>query len=150
MKKVLFLIGGAVLLFLFSFYCSYSIYKNSRGCNDTTKGQSNIEEYIWTIDRTDSEETTDAVDRVETVETISKKENSETEEAAEKDYHFLVSDLNGYVAVFTEKGSLYEFTVRFVLSQTADLENNMKKRIENGIKFQKAKELFTFLESCSS
>ena len=90
MKKVLFLIGGAVLLFLFSFYCSYSIYKNSRGCNDTTKGQSNIEEYIWTIDRTDSEETTDAVDRVETVETISKKENSETEEAAEKDYHFLM------------------------------------------------------------
>ena len=79
MKKVLFLIGGAVLLFLFSFYCSYSIYKNSRGCNDTTKGQSNIEEYIWTIDRTDSEETTDAVDRVETVETISKKENSETD-----------------------------------------------------------------------
>lgn len=146
MKKVLFLIGGAVLLFLFSFYCSYSIYKNSRGCNDTTKGQSNIEEYIWTIDRTDSEETTDAIDRVETVETISKKENSETEEAAEKDYHFLVSDLNGYVAVFTEKGSLYEFTdIRM-----DQLENNMKKRIENGIKFQKAKELFTFLESCSS
>lgn len=73
MKKVFFLIGGAVLLFLFSFYCSYSIYKNSRGCNDTTKGQSNIEEYIWTIDRTDSEETTDTIDRVETVETISKK-----------------------------------------------------------------------------
>lgn len=146
MKKVLFLIGGAVLLFLFAFYCSYSIYKNSHGCNDTAKGDSNVEEYIWTVDRTDSEETTDAVDRVETVETISKKESSETEEATEEDYHFLVSDLNGYVAVFTEKGSLYEFTdIRM-----DHLENDMKKRIENGIKFQKAKELFTFLESCSS
>ena len=54
--------------------------------------------------------------------------------------------MNGYVAVFTEKGSLYEFTdIRM-----DQLENDMKKRIENGIKFQKAKELFTFLESCSS
>ena len=77
MKKVLFLIGGAVLLFLFAFYCSYSIYKNSRGCNDTAKGDSNVEEYIWTVDRTDSEETTKSVDRVETVETLSKKESSE-------------------------------------------------------------------------
>lgn len=146
MKKVLFLIGGAVLLFLFAFYCSYSIYKNSRGCNDTAKGDSNVEEYIWTVDRTDSEETTNSVDRVETVETLSKKESSETEETTEEDYHFLVSDLNGYVAVFTEKGSLYEFTdIRM-----DKLENDMKKRIENGIKFQKAKELFTFLESCSS
>ncbi len=146
MKKVLFLIGGAVLLFLFAFYCSYSIYKNSRGCNDTAKGQANVEEYIWTVDRTDSEETTEAVDSVDMVETISKKENTETEETTEESYHFLVSDLNGYVAVFTEKGSLYEFTdIRM-----DQLENDMKKRIENGIKFQKAKELFTFLESCSS
>ena len=83
---------------------------------------------------------------METVETLSKKESSETEETTEEDYHFLVSDLNGYVAVFTEKGSLYEFTdIRM-----DQLENDMKKRIENGIKFQKAKELFTFLESCSS
>lgn len=140
MKKVLFLIGGAVLLFLFSFYCSYSIYKNSRGCNDTTKGQSNIEEYIWTIDRTDSEETTDAVDRVETVETISKKENSETEEAAEKDYHFLVSDLNGYVAVFTEKGSLYEFTdIRM-----DQLENDMKKTNRKWNKISKSERIIYF------
>ena len=96
MKKVLFLIGGTVLLFLFAFYCSYSIYKNSRGCNDTAKGQANVEEYIWTVDRTDSEETTEAVDSVDMVETISKKENTETEGTTEESYHFLVSDLNGY------------------------------------------------------
>ena len=63
-----------------------------------------------------------------------------------KSYRFLVNELNGYVAVFTANGSLYEFTdIRI-----KDLDNILKNRIINGIKFQKEKELFTFLESCSS
>lgn len=72
-------------------------------------------------------------------------EDASTQVAAES-YRFLVNELNGYVAVFTANGSLYEFTdIRI-----KDLDNILKNRIINGIKFQKEKELFTFLESCSS
>ncbi len=93
----------------------------------------------------------------ETVEAITKKQKrnekqtdasdtNDAEETAEAEYNFLVSELNGYIAVFTDTGSLYEFTD----IKLDSLESDVRKRVKNGIKFQKAKELFTFLESCSS
>lgn len=50
-------------------------------------------------------------------------EDASTQVAAES-YRFLVNELNGYVAVFTANGSLYEFTdIRI-----KDLDQHSKKQ----------------------
>jgi hypothetical protein len=60
--------------------------------------------------------------------------------------NYIVREFNGYVAVFTISNSLYEFTDIVV----DELDSDLKKRVKNGILFEKEEELYTFLESCSS
>ena len=157
MKKVLLVIGALVLLFLLSFFCSYGIYKKTTGYSDASEKQAGIRDYLTLAENQENKtQASDAkTEAPETVEAITKKQketkqtdasNRDAEETAEAEYNFLVSDLNGYIAVFTDTGSLYEFTD----IKLDSLESDVRKRVKNGIKFQKAKELFTFLESCSS
>ncbi len=153
MKKVLLVIGALVLLFLLSFFCSYGIYKKTTGYSDASEKQAGIRDYLNLAENQENKtQASDAkTEAPETVEAITKKqkETSQTntsEADTEAEYNFLVSELNGYIAVFTDTGSLYEFTD----IKLDSLESDVRKRVKNGIKFQKAKELFTFLESCSS
>lgn len=149
MKKFLLILGGMLILFLLAFCCSYTIYQKTDSFSDdsyaietiTGKERSGKRQEIQTdpiSEDASAEETT-------TGEQAS-SEDASTQMAATESYRFLVNELNGYVAVFTANGSLYEFTD----IQIKDLDNVLKNRIINGIKFQKEKELFTFLESCSS
>lgn len=155
MKKILLILGGILILFLLAFCCSYTIYQKTDSFSDDSyavetiigKGRSgkrqeiqndSISEEKTSTEKTSAEETTTGE--------RSLSEDASTQMAATDSYRFLVNELNGYVAVFTANGSLYEFTdIRI-----KDLDNILKNRIINGIKFQKEKELFTFLESCSS
>lgn len=59
---------------------------------------------------------------------------------------YIVNDLNGYIAVYNTNGSLYEYTD----ISLKEVDSLMRTRIKKGIGFEKAKELFAFLESCSS
>lgn len=144
MKKIFVILGGTVILFLLAFCCSYTIYQKTDSFSDdsyavetiTGKERSGKQQEIQT-DPTSEETTTGE---------RSLSEDASTQMAATESYRFLVNELNGYVAVFTADGSLYEFTD----IQISDLDSILKNRIINGIKFQKEKELFTFLESCSS
>lgn len=149
MKKILLILGGMLILFLLAFCCSYTIYQKTDSFSDdsyavetiTGKGRSGKRQEIQ-YDPI-SEEKTPTYGT--TTGERSSSEDASTQVATES-YRFLVNELNGYVAVFTANGSLYEFTdIRI-----KDLDNILKNRIINGIKFQKEKELFTFLESCSS
>lgn len=149
MKKFLLILGGMLILFLLAFCCSYTIYQKTDSFSDdsyavqtiTGKGRSGKRQEIQ-YDPI-SEEKTSTYGTTTGERSLS--EDASTQVAAES-YRFLVNELNGYVAVFTANGSLYEFTdIRI-----KDLDNILKNRIINGIKFQKEKELFTFLESCSS
>lgn len=145
MKKVLFMIGATAFLFVVSFLCSYGIYKKTSEYKDVL--HQSITETEATGGQT--KETTQL--SKETLETLTKQnissEASETTDSETDDaYQYWVRSLNGYVAVFTSSGSLYEFTDILL----ADLDKDVRERIRNGIKFQKEKELFTFLESCSS
>lgn len=155
MKKILLILGGILILFLLAFCCSYTIYQKTDSFSDDSyavetiigKGRSgkrqeiqndSISEEKTSTEKTSAEETTTGEQSL--------SEDASTQMAATDSYRFLVNELNGYVAVFTANGSLYEFTdIRI-----KDLDNILKNRIINGIKFQKEKELFTFLESCSS
>ena len=155
MKKIILILGGILILFLLAFCCSYTIYQKTDSFSDDSyavetiigKGRSgkrqeiqndSISEEKTSTEKTSAEETTTGE--------RSLSEDASTQMAATDSYRFLVNELNGYVAVFTANGSLYEFTdIRI-----KDLDNILKNRIINGIKFQKEKELFTFLESCSS
>ena len=138
-----------LILFLLAFCCSYTIYQKTDSFSDdsyaietiTGKERSGKRQEVQTdpiSEEASAEETT-------TGEQAS-SEDASTQMATTESYRFLVNELNGYVAVFTANGSLYEFTD----IQIKDLDNVLKNRIINGIKFQKEKELFTFLESCSS
>lgn len=149
MKKFLLILGGMLILFLLAFCCSYTIYQKTDSFSDdsyaietiTGKERSGKRQEVQTdpiSEEASAEETT-------TGEQAS-SEDASTQMATTESYRFLVNELNGYVAVFTANGSLYEFTD----IQIKDLDNVLKNRIINGIKFQKEKELFTFLESCSS
>ena len=148
MKKILLILGGMLILFLLAFCCSYTIYQKTDSFSDdsyavetiTGKGRSGKRQEIQ-YDPISEEKTSE--EKTPTYGTTT-GERSLSEDAST--YRFLVNELNGYVAVFTANGSLYEFTdIRI-----KDLDNILKNRIINGIKFQKEKELFTFLESCSS
>lgn len=149
MKKFLLILGGMLILFLLAFCCSYTIYQKTDSFSDdsyaietiTGKERSGKRQEIQNDPI--SEEV--SVEETTTGEQAS-SEDASTQMAATESYRFLVNELNGYVAVFTANGSLYEFTD----IQIKDLDNVLKNRIINGIKFQKEKELFTFLESCSS
>ena len=154
MKKILLILGGMLIMFLLAFCCSYTIYQKTDSFSDdsyavetiTGKGRSGKRQEIQ-YDPISEEKTSE--EKTPTYGTTtgerSSSEDASTQVAAES-YRFLVNELNGYVAVFTANGSLYEFTdIRI-----KDLDNILKNRIINGIKFQKEKELFTFLESCSS
>ena len=155
MKKFLLILGGMLILFLLAFCCSYTIYQKTDSFSDdsyavetiTGKGRSGKRQEIQ-YDSISEEKTTEEKTPADgmTTEGRSLSEDASTQMAATESYRFLVNELNGYVAVFTANGSLYEFTdIRI-----KDLDNVLKNRIINGIKFQKEKELFTFLESCSS
>ncbi len=155
MKKFLLILGGMLILFLLAFCCSYTIYQKTDSFSDdsyavetiTGKGRSGKRQEIQ-YDPISEEKTTEEKTPADgmTTEGRSLSEDASTQMAATESYRFLVNELNGYVAVFTANGSLYEFTdIRI-----NDLDNVLKNRIINGIKFQKEKELFTFLESCSS
>lgn len=155
MKKFLLILGGMLILFLLAFCCSYTIYQKTDSFSDdsyavetiTGKGRSGKRQEIQ-YDPISEEKTTEEKTTADgmTTEGRSLSEDASTQMAATESYRFLVNELNGYVAVFTANGSLYEFTdIRI-----KDLDNVLKNRIINGIKFQKEKELFTFLESCSS
>ena len=155
MKKFLLILGGMLILFLLAFCCSYTIYQKTDSFSDdsyavetiTGKGRSGKRQEIQ-YDPISEEKTTAEKTPADgmTTEGRSLSEDASTQMAATESYRFLVNELNGYVAVFTANGSLYEFTdIRI-----NDLDNVLKNRIINGIKFQKEKELFTFLESCSS
>ena len=155
MKKFLLILGGMLILFLLAFCCSYTIYQKTDSFSDdsyavetiTGKGRSGKRQEIQ-YDPISEEKTTEEKTPADgmTTEGRSLSEDASTQMAATESYRFLVNELNGYVAVFTANGSLYEFTdIRI-----DDLDNVLKNRIINGIKFQKEKELFTFLESCSS
>lgn len=155
MKKFLLILGGMLILFLLAFCCSYTIYQKTDSFSDdsyavetiTGKGRSGKRQEIQ-YDPISEEKTTEENTPADgmTTEGRSLSEDASTQMAATESYRFLVNELNGYVAVFTANGSLYEFTdIRI-----KDLDNVLKNRIINGIKFQKEKELFTFLESCSS
>ena len=155
MKKFLLILGGMLILFLLAFCCSYTIYQKTDSFSDdsyavetiTGKGRSGKRQEIQ-YDSISEEKTTEEKTPADgtTTEGRSLSEDASTQMAATESYRFLVNELNGYVAVFTANGSLYEFTdIRI-----NDLDNVLKNRIINGIKFQKEKELFTFLESCSS
>lgn len=155
MKKFLLILGGMLILFLLAFCCSYTIYQKTDSFSDdsyavetiTGKGRSGKRQEIQ-YDPISEEKTTEEKTPADgmTTEGRSLSEDASTQMAATESYRFLVNELNGYVAVFTANGSLYEFTdIRI-----KDLDNVLKNRIINGIKFQKEKELFTFLESCSS
>lgn len=155
MKKFLLILGGMLILFLLAFCCSYTIYQKTDSFSDdsyavetiTDKGRSGKRQEIQ-YDPISEEKTTEENTPADgmTTEGRSLSEDASTQMAATESYRFLVNELNGYVAVFTANGSLYEFTdIRI-----KDLDNVLKNRIINGIKFQKEKELFTFLESCSS
>lgn len=155
MKKFLLILGGILILFLLAFCCSYTIYQKTDSFSDdsyavetiTDKGRSGKRQEIQ-YDPISEEKTTEENTPADgmTTEGRSLSEDASTQMAATESYRFLVNELNGYVAVFTANGSLYEFTdIRI-----KDLDNVLKNRIINGIKFQKEKELFTFLESCSS
>lgn len=155
MKKFLLILGGILILFLLAFCCSYTIYQKTDSFSDdsyavetiTGKGRSGKRQEIQ-YDPISEEKTTEEKTPADgtTTEGRSLSEDASTQMAATESYRFLVNELNGYVAVFTANGSLYEFTdIRI-----KDLDNVLKNRIINGIKFQKEKELFTFLESCSS
>ena len=155
MKKFLLILGGMLILFLLAFCCSYTIYQKTDSFSDdsyavqtiTGKGRSGKRQEIQ-YDPISEEKTTEEKTPADgmTTEGRSLSEDASTQMAATESYRFLVNELNGYVAVFTANGSLYEFTdIRI-----KDLDNILKNRIINGIKFQKEKELFTFLESCSS
>ena len=155
MKKFLLILGGMLILFLLAFCCSYTIYQKTDSFSDdsyavetiTGKGRSGKRQEIQ-YDPISEEKTTEEKTPAYgmTTEGRSLSEDASTQMAATESYRFLVNELNGYVAVFTANGSLYEFTdIRI-----NDLDNILKNRIINGIKFQKEKELFTFLESCSS
>lgn len=155
MKKFLLILGGMLILFLLAFCCSYTIYQKTDSFSDdsyavetiTGKGRSGKRQEIQ-YDPISEEKTTEENTPADgmTTEGRSLSEDASTQMAATESYRFLVNELNGYVAVFTANGSLYEFTdIRI-----KDLDNVLKNRIVNGIKFQKEKELFTFLESCSS
>lgn len=155
MKKFLLILGGMLILFLLAFCCSYTIYQKTDSFSDdayavetiTGKGRSGKRQEIQ-YDPISEEKTTEENTPADgmTTEGRSLSEDASTQMAATESYRFLVNELNGYVAVFTANGSLYEFTdIRI-----NDLDNVLKNRIINGIKFQKEKELFTFLESCSS
>lgn len=149
MKKFLLILGGMLILFLLAFCCSYTIYQKTDSFSDdsyaietiTGKERSGKRQEIQNDPI--SEEV--SVEETTTGEQAS-SEDASTQMAATESYRFLVNELNGYVAVFTANGSLYEFTD----IQIKDLDNVLKNRIISGIKFQKEKELFTFLESCSS
>jgi len=148
-KKFLLILGGMLILFLLAFCCSYTIYQKTDSFSDdsyaietiTGKERSGKRQEIQNDPI--SEEV--SVEETTTGEQAS-SEDASTQMAATESYRFLVNELNGYVAVFTANGSLYEFTD----IQIKDLDNVLKNRIISGIKFQKEKELFTFLESCSS
>lgn len=155
MKKFLLILGGMLILFLLAFCCSYTIYQKTDSFSDdsyavetiTGKGRSGKRQEIQ-YDPISEEKATEEKTPADgmTTEGRSLSEDASTQMAATESYRFLVNELNGYVAVFTANGSLYEFTdIRI-----DDLDNVLKNRIINGIKFQKEKELFTFLESCSS
>ena len=155
MKKFLLILGGMLILFLLAFCCSYTIYQKTDSFSDdsyavetiTGKGRSGKRQEIQ-YDPISEEKTTEEKTPADgmTTEGRSLSEDASTQMAATESYRFLVNELNGYVAVFTANGSLYEFTdIRI-----KDLDNVLKNRIINGIKFQQEKELFTFLESCSS
>lgn len=155
MKKFLLILGGMLILFLLAFCCSYTIYQKTDSFSDdsyavetiTGKGRSSKRQEIQ-YDPISEEKTTEEKTTADgmTTEGRSLSEDASTQMVATESYRFLVNELNGYVAVFTANGSLYEFTdIRI-----KDLDNVLKNRIINGIKFQKEKELFTFLESCSS
>ena len=155
MKKFLLILGGMLILFLLAFCCSYTIYQKTDSFSDdsyavetiTGKGRSGKRQEIQ-YDPISEEKATEEKTPADgmTTEGRSLSEDASTQMAATESYRFLVNELNGYVAVFTANGSLYEFTdIRI-----KDLDNVLKNRIINGIKFQKEKELFTFLESCSS
>ena len=155
MKKFLLILGGMLILFLLAFCCSYTIYQKTDSFSDdsyavetiTGKGRSGKRQEIQ-YDPISEEKATEEKTPADgtTTEGRSLSEDASTQMAATESYRFLVNELNGYVAVFTANGSLYEFTdIRI-----KDLDNILKNRIINGIKFQKEKELFTFLESCSS
>lgn len=150
MKKFLLILGGMLILFLLAFCCSYTIYQKTDSFSDdsyavetiTGKGRSGKRQEIQYDPISEEKTPADGM----TTEGRSLSEDASTQMAATESYRFLVNELNGYVAVFTANGSLYEFTdIRI-----NDLDNVLKNRIINGIKFQKEKELFTFLESCSS
>ena len=160
MKKILLILGGILILFLLAFCCSYTIYQKTDSFSDDSyavetiigKGQSGKRQEIQndsiSEEKTSTEKTSTEKTSAEETTTgeRSLSEDASTQMAATDSYRFLVNELNGYVAVFTANGSLYEFTdIRI-----KDLDNILKNRIINGIKFQKEKELFTFLESCSS
>lgn len=150
MKKFLLILGGMLILFLLAFCCSYTIYQKTDSFSDdsyavetiTGKERSGKRQEIQYDPISEEKTTADGM----TTEGRSLSEDASTQMVATESYRFLVNELNGYVAVFTANGSLYEFTdIRI-----KDLDNVLKNRIINGIKFQKEKELFTFLESCSS
>lgn len=160
MKKILLILGGILILFLLAFCCSYTIYQKTDSFSDDSyavetiigKGRSGKRQEIQnnsiSEEKTSTEKTSTEKTSAEETTTgeRSLSEDASTQMAATDSYRFLVNELNGYVAVFTANGSLYEFTdIRI-----KDLDNILKNRIINGIKFQKEKELFTFLESCSS
>jgi hypothetical protein len=84
------------------------------------------------------DDTPTAKDNIENTET--------TENKISNGKNYIVRDYNGYVAVFTVSNSLYEFTDILV----ENLDSDLKKRVKNGILFEKEEELYTFLESCSS
>lgn len=136
MKKMLVIIAAIFILLILAFSCSYKIYKNTYTYSD---------EIISS--KKEAEETTEEKNE-EAAAAVKNSDNkeTETEDTDEPDYNYLVGELNGYIAVYTSSGSLYEFTdIRVDL-----LEESLKERIKEGIKFKKAKEMFTFLESCSS
>ncbi len=145
MKKVFIIIVALLILFVLSFFCSYGVYRKTNNYSDEIL---NSEEYHEATTEADNEEAAALINN----DTDTKSEEdtdascSDEDEKKTADYNFLVGELNGYVAVYTSSGSLYEFTdIRVDL-----LEDSVKERIKDGIKFQKAKEMFTFLESCSS
>ncbi len=145
MKKVFIIIVALLILFVLSFFCSYGVYRKTNNYSDEIL---NSEKYHEATTEADNEEAAALINN--DTDTKSKEDTdascSDEDEKETADYNFLVGELNGYVAVYTSSGSLYEFTdIRVDL-----LEDSVKERIKDGIKFQKAKEMFTFLESCSS
>ena len=144
MKKMLVIVASLMVLFIISFSCSYGVYRKMHDYSDEIISTT---EYREDITEVQNEEAAALVKN--NTEMLSESEvlgDSDENEEEASDYNFLVGELNGYVAVYTNTGSLYEFTdIKVDL-----LEDSVKERIKAGIKFQKAKEMFTFLESCSS